>query len=274
MKYLLYHRGYETGELLLDTLNAKGLQFKGVTNPDAIRNVTNQDFLVRWGNSSSQEIDQLFGPRRVMNLSAAIRRNTNKLLCFDIFRQAGIQCPKVYRTKHEITTFPVLGRDINHRSGLDIVIIDGSNRGRNDMSKVPNKDFYVEFLKSSQEFRVHVFDGQVVRVTRKVFRGVNKDGQVVINQGKIKNDIYGWGHANVNIENVSQVYKNICINAVKAIGLDFGAVDLLIDLAGRPFALEINTCPSLNQIGLDIYSGAIESRLNVVTPKPKRKYFW
>lgn len=265
MIYLKYHSGYETGKNLLEELN-KSILVKKYKN----QHLNQNDVVVRWGDTSNSEIDGVLSQNRILNKASAISKNTNKLKSLKLFGSSGLNIPKIFESKQAINRFPVLGRDKNHHGGLDIVIINGSNDGNNNLNKIPNKDFYVEVIKSIREYRVHIFNDEVIRVTRKVFRGHDKDGVPVTQEGIIKNDTYGWGHNNVNVDNLNPEFISASKKALKAIGLDFGAVDLLISTNEKPYVLEVNSSPRLNSIGLEIYAEAIKNYVDNIFHKPKK----
>lgn len=277
MIYFLYHGGYETGENLGAALKEElGSRIKVLKGLRKMTKPHSRDTLIRWGTTAYREKDELFG--NVWNSASSILRNTNKLRTFDHFRDADLDVPKIFRNKRDIDTFPVLGRSIHHHGGMDIVKINGSRfLDRNDFSRIPNKDFYVEFIPSREEYRVHVFRGEIVRVTRKVFRGVNRDGETV-RENEIKNDVNGWGHQNVAVENLREEYGEAAVKAVEAIGLDFGAVDLLISRNRTPYPLEVNSCPRLNSVGIEKYvriiTGNLEEETAPARPRRSGRYFW
>ncbi len=256
MLYFKYHGGYETGENLLNEL-ISSLGKGSVTRiKEKCGIIKSSDVLMRWGDTSSEELDDRFLSKgaRVLNKAKDILRNTNKLKSLNIFKDNGLNVPKIFMNKASIDKFPVLGRDKNHTGGTDIVVINGNNNGRNNLAKIPNKDFYIDLIPAEKEFRVHIFNGKVIRVTRKVFRGRDKDGNLVEQENIVKNDTYGWGHANVALENLSDSNKKACIKAVGLTGLNFGAIDLLIEKSTqKPYVLEINSSPRLNTIGQSIY---------------------
>ncbi len=276
--YFLYHSGYETGENLsnevLDRLGEDN--FKPITSLARIHPKRN-DILIRWGSTRRDFKDNEFlnNGGRVLNLASSILRNTNKLRSLSIFRNDGINVPDFYTSKREIKSFPVLGRDKNHHGGLDIVIIEGNPILQyNDLNKVPDKDFYVKYIPSRMEYRVHVFNNEIIRVTKKAFRGHDRDGKVIEEKGIIKNDTYGWGHKHIELDEFPEEYSEIAIKAVKSMKLDFGAVDLLIAKQDdKPYILEVNSCPRLNSIGLEIYADKISSLLGYKAPE-RKEYIW
>jgi D-alanine-D-alanine ligase-like ATP-grasp enzyme len=87
----------------------------------------------------------------------------------------------------------------------------------------------MEFVESDREYRVHVFKGKSIRISEKVFDGTGK---------------YTTGKpGDIKLRNVREAAKG----AVQAVGLDFGAVDILARGSENQevFVLEVNAAPGL-----------------------------
>ena len=267
--------GYETGENLAEALRGRlGDRVLAGPGSSVLPRANNGDTIIRWGFSGGSELER---GKTVVNKAVSISSNSNKLRALQLFGQNGMNVPKIWTNKRAITKFPVLGRDIHHYGGKDIVLINGSNTGRNNFDRIPDKNFYVEVIASTSEYRVHVFKGDVIRVTKKVFRGHTRDDVQVDETGIIRNDTYGWGH-----QNVTNPPQNVVTEAKKALtvaGLDFGAADVIVSNTGTAYVLEINTAPRLNDTGLEIY---VERFANLIAPPPRimtavrrgLNYFW
>jgi glutathione synthase/RimK-type ligase-like ATP-grasp enzyme len=129
-------------------------------------------------------------------------------------------------------------------SGRGIVIADNCY----DMVDAP---LYTLATKHKHEYRVHIFKDKVLDVQMKRKRNGSLGGS------GIRNHSNGWVYARAEIVPPEELLSS-SIDAVKLLGLDFGAVDIghrLID--NKFFVFEVNTAPGLEGTTLDKYSKAI-----------------
>jgi len=146
----------------------------------------------------------------------------------------------------------------------------------------PIVDFFVKYWKKTHEYRVHVFrrpdsDGwqgpstplpshNVIDIQQKR-RRTNWDGPY---DPMIRNFDNGWVFCHDNIKGTEtelESIKTTARQAVAALGLDFGAVDILarFNEAGtlrKHVVCEINTAPGLEGKTLDCYVQAIRGYIN------------
>lgn len=101
---------------------------------------------------------------------------------------------------------------------------------------------YVKYVKKTNEYRVHVLSGEVVDVQRKARRQDVPDEVV---NWQVRNHANGFIYAREGFE-VPPSVEEQAISAVIALGLDFGAVDIIWnDHEQKPYVLEVNTAPGL-----------------------------
>lgn len=139
----------------------------------------------------------------------------------------------------------VFGRRVNHEHGNDIV-----------GPKHPawkTRDFWVEVIPEPfDEWRVHVFQGKSIARQKKVLTGEQWRKMPVRN---LHNGwTYQWGH-----ELPSEEIREAAKQAVKAVGYDFGAVDIIWK-DGKPIVLEVNSAPGMAEGGklLEAYVKAVK----------------
>lgn len=129
-------------------------------------------------------------------------------------------------------------------------------------------DFYVKYWKKTHEYRVHVFRGQVIDIQQKR-RRLDWTGNY---DPMIRNFDNGWVFCHDNLKGTAAEIEqigNTAVQAVAALGLDFGATDVLARYSAdgtlrKHVVCEINTAPGLEGQTLDKYVQAIRSYLNVL----------
>jgi len=128
-------------------------------------------------------------------------------------------------------------------SGRGIQIVEAGG-------ELPDAPLYTGYIKRQDEYRVHVAGGEVIFVQRKARKLDVPDDQV---NWKVRNLEGGFIYANEGVE-ISEDVKQLCINAIEILGLDFGAVDLVNTRKGKFFILEVNTAPGLGGTTLEKYA--------------------
>lgn len=100
-------------------------------------------------------------------------------------------------------------------------------------------DFYTLLIPKHREYRVHVFDGLAVRSgTKRKENGDFTDTQPIWNLD------HGF---QIRYEHSApQGAKAVAKSAVAALELDFAAVDVIEDMQGRHYVLEVNCRPGLH----------------------------
>jgi len=137
---------------------------------------------------------------------------------------------------------------LNGNSGAGIVLLSEEHLDE----PVVQAPLYVKYVPKKQEYRVHVFRGEVVDVQRKARRKDVEDKDV---NWKIRNHSNGFIFARG--EALGDVPEDVLKQsklAVAACGLDFGAVDVIFsDKEQAAYVLEINSAPGLSGSTLDGY---------------------
>lgn len=135
---------------------------------------------------------------------------------------------------------------LNGHSGAGIYVVEP------DDFHVPKAPLYVMYKKKKHEYRVHVFNGEVIDITQKKKR---KGAEFL--DTKIRNHKNGWVYAREDITEPEDLRQQAA-RAMYAVGLKFGAVDLIWnELENKSYVLEINTAPGLTGATLEKYAQAI-----------------
>lgn len=119
---------------------------------------------------------------------------------------------------------------------------DTASLSRRHYTYPETSEFYTEYIPNTREYRVHVFRDEVIRV-----QGKYLDYPEQHKNSYIKNYAQGFRFRAPDRELISS-RKEAAIAAVRALGLDFGAVDLLIGEDRKEYVLEVNTAPSCSPL--------------------------
>ena len=270
--FLLYHpKTCITGRAL-----ARRLGIPGGTKCNG-RKHEKFSHIIRWGNVRDVDVTYPIGgsyrPRTFINCQKSIIAAGNKFKSLQILDKAKVPVPKHFTlgTQQQDTMAKaiLLGRSFRHSRGTDIHIFSGHGE------LIYGHDYYVEYIKPHKEYRIHVMGGKILFAQKKYFRPelykrIMDDGAPIDIEAEkdiIRNNEHGWGFHDMNsLENVPACIQDASIRAVDALGLDFGAVDVIStrgDTKGslKAFVLEINTAPGLRDRNLTKYAEGLKSLL-------------
>lgn len=188
--------------------------------------------VVRWGNRI--EIDT--NGSIVYNQSKNINNATNKKVAREIMQRAGVNVPKIV-TPENITNadLPVICRPHFHAKGKNFITLNSISEFKNHYS--PTRYYYSAFIDKVKEFRVHCAHSKILNFLEKPNP---KNGNIAWNRAQ-----NGEAFENVKWNDYNFNCGIEAIKAVKALELDFGGVDVLLDRNGKAWILEINTSPTL-----------------------------
>lgn len=150
-----------------------------------------------------------------------------------------VSCPKLYSVQR--SRFPMIARPLKHSKGKDFNFIKTPTE-LSSYAKDKGSSFYLsEYVDKDKEFRVHCGHGKILLVKEKP-RPKDKS-QLIWNI-----DVNGEAFEYISWDNYQNPgIREACIeslNAVKALNLDFAAVDVMVK-NNKAYVLEANTAPSL-----------------------------
>lgn len=150
----------------------------------------------------------------------------------------------------------VMGRKARGSCGTDIVFYE------EDSTAFVNSDFWVQYKKKKDEFRIHIFGGKVISEQRKALRTHDLDGKEIdpntVNY-QIRNHRNGFIFKRNDIS-VPEDVRTQALASVNAVGVDFGAVDVIWNkYEGRAYVLEVNTAPGLEGTTIDDYVSSFKA---------------
>jgi glutathione synthase/RimK-type ligase-like ATP-grasp enzyme len=243
--YILpYKAGSKSVKALRDGLQAKIIRLEG-SNFKGKGNV-----ILNWGNTNhTEETLQAV----VINDPSVVKMATNK---HEFFKAVEGQVPIP-----KFTTDPniahswimeckkvVVREKLTGSGGEGIVLLDGVeaweayNKGRAKL--------FVMYIPKKDEYRIHVMGDKVIDVQRKA---ASSEMPASLINWQIRNHQNGFIFKREGVEPPPQVL-NVSLDAVKVVGLDFGAVDVVWNNHRQQASvLEVNTAPGLEGSTVESY---------------------
>lgn len=233
------------------------------TRVDNLANKAIRPINIKWGTFALEA--EVFGsPEQAICLNLTANDTClNKLACFRALVAHGVPTPLFTDNVQEAEQWRDAGDRVYVRkllrasAGEGIEVIEGVG------VTLPSAPLYTKGMKGKRrEYRIHVFtngDEHRLFVQQKLRRQGFQENEGYTNL--VRNLDGGWvfAHEAANIQQPRQVTLDAAVGAVRALGLDFGAVDLIeMDkIAGGSVVLEVNTAPGLQGATGDFYAQAI-----------------
>jgi glutathione synthase/RimK-type ligase-like ATP-grasp enzyme len=253
VKVLPYTRGSKSAKAIVQSLNPRAI-LKKETTP-----LKGKKTLINWGKSSIQF--STVGAT-ILNKPEAVRIASNKLSALTVMKDAGIKVcdftTDIEQAKEWIENDRwVLCRTLlRSNSGKGIVIAK-------ELEQLVTAPLYTKYIRKSKEYRVHVFKGEVIDFVEKKKRSGYNEDTPGFNK-YIRSYEQGWVMVKDGVTLPDSI-KEQSISAVNALGLDFGAVDVVVSsYDNTSYVLEINTAPGLQGRTVVSYKRAIERWLTNV----------
>jgi len=264
----LFINSYKAGSASVKAL-AEGLREAGVDTK--IIKKTNSKYkhdeenhvVINWGDSKCPDYASLINP------ATSVVKAANKVETFKTLTDYGIQAVPSFFSKEDAAKF--LERDkgrvvycrklVNASQGDGIVIAKS-------VDELVDAPLYTGGIVAAKrkEFRVHVFDGKIIKVQQKKRRNGYKEDENY--NDLIRNLKGGWVFCTEDVR-IGRKAGDTCRLAVRALGLTFGAVDILETTNGEGWVLEVNTACGLQGSTVDAYVEAIKDKFKPVpVPEP------
>lgn len=158
----------------------------------------------------------------------------NKLQELEMLQAKGVATVPFSRSPMDLAA-PVLGRSLRHTKGRDI-------RLYRVHAVIPKHDYFTQLVPKQREFRIWAYRRKVIGIYEKILSYPNKNGR----RGRLRdvwNRANGYAFLFRSPQDTVPELKALGVAAVDAIGLDFGAVDIIQGTNGRYYVLEVNGAP-------------------------------
>lgn len=164
----------------------------------------------------------------------------NKLKELQLLVQNGVNTVPFAANANDVTV-PLMGRSLHHTRGSDIIVYRVHQPSR--MYNVRH-DYFTQLVPKAREYRVWAFRGTPIGTYEKVLSYPRKNGR----HGRhveVWNWRNGYAYEFRHPDNVEALLKDVGTAAVEALGLDFGASDIILGTDRDYYVLEVNTAPGV-----------------------------
>lgn len=242
MKIYPYNPGSKSARALAEALGIKRIKHEGP--PLNIR-----ETVINWGASNIRR--PLPNVENVFNPPEAVKKASNKLSTLKILSGEGVCVPDWTEDRQEAIKWLGEGHTVFARTKLN------GHSGEGIVVATPGEEqafvdapLYTKYVPKKHEYRIHVFRDEAFFVQGKARKAEVPDDEV---NWKIRNLAGGFIFAHKDVE-IADVAKHEAIIAVKALGLDFGAVDIIWNQKeNKYYVLEVNTACGLEGTTLEKY---------------------
>jgi len=193
--------------------------------------------VIRWGNRIPMNMHNCV----VYNQSSAINNASNKKRARTILNEKKVSIPKlITKENFKEEDLPIVARPSYHCKCKNIILLRTKEKFLEHYERnEPRGWYYSKIIDKDFEYRIHCAHGKVLSISEKP-RPKNKE-------------TFGWGYSVVEEEwrvlhwnEYKAVWCKHALNAVAALGLDFGAVDIIVK-DKKAYVLEVNTAGSLTE---------------------------
>lgn len=255
---------------------AKKLGIEGRFNPSP-RTLKSANKIIRWG-----YYEPVLSNVPQVNTRESILLASRKFSSLQKLKVANVNVPDFWLQSSPKQDFPddtiIIGRAFTHTCGEDITV-SRTQSGQYmqyfdhiDEFDIPKHEtnYYTKYIKPAREWRVHVFGKEIIFAQKKFFdkdafletnklSSLDEDSPEYKEAMIIRNYSHGWRfHTLKDISNLPKACQDMSIRAVDALGLTFGAVDVIShgrdeNELRKASVLEVNTAPGLDEINLHFY---------------------
>ncbi len=217
--------------------------------PEKIYKPRTTDFIIGWGAGEWPTWRQLANDAESTwrNKSSAVMQSINKDTAFRRFRENRIPVPEVTDSGEIANRWLLAGhiviarRELEGHDGSGVVVITNPDQ-------LISAPLYTKYVEKTDEFRVHVWNGRAFwGQIREPITDRNSKYFRRTPDNRIRTSANGWTLL-VYWRDMPRICQQVAEEAIAALDLDFGAVDIGYDAnTRRAVVYETNTSPELSE---------------------------
>jgi len=250
-----------TGKALFEKLKMDA-RFRKVRKVLKNKRIRSTDVFLRWGNASS---DNPEGCIEINNVDAIINASSKKRMIRLLNDAEGVTVPPFFFTRN-VESIPdeeyndFIAQYQDEEGNFFVRDNEGKVRYDNDFGFLDS--YVMKPIDKVREYRVHVFDGEVIAIYEKI----PNEGE----SGLVRKDINcKFSRCNPSNTRCNDGAQQMCIDAVNALGLTFGGVDIIRKrkVKGEEFEFfvtEVNSSPALNTNTIQTYVDRVVRFINKI----------
>jgi len=243
-----YKRGSRSARLLRDALTQELGRNVLFIQPERVALCKPSRIVINWGSSG---VDYE-GGCRILNHPTAVSKAANKWTTLTGLAFNNVPCP-VFTGSIDVAKEWI---DNGHKVMCRTLLSAHSGQGivvAKQHDQLVDAPLYTKYIRKQKEFRVHVFNSKIIDIQEK-----RRSSSVADHHPYIRNHANGYVFCRGDIEEPHDL-RGVATSAVSALGLDFGAVDVIwSEGLDRCFVLEVNTACGLEGSTVHKYVQAIK----------------
>ena len=223
-----YKLGSQSAKILAKGLNTLRIR------PDGNYKYRLSHIVINWGNSHAPQWNR--PGMKVLNHWSKIQVSVNKLNSLNKLKENNVSTPEfttdisVAKKWSNEGNVVMCRRILTGHSGAGIVVAKKA-------AELVNAPLYTKYVKRKAEYRIVIFNGEIIDACQKK-RKTDFEGEVN-NFVRCNHNGYVYAYENITVPNV---VKTEALKAIKALGLDFGSVDVAYnEKANKAYVFECNS---------------------------------
>jgi hypothetical protein len=178
------------------------------------------------------------GDRTLNGACSSMNKLQQATVLYSVLGTRGLPVFSYDSLRNNWTPGILLARKMQHTQGKDIKLI--LEPWQLEAAHAGGSDFFTPYIPSRREFRVWSYRNRHLGTYEKILRRPGDWKRIGRNY---KN---GFDFSGLDNDAVPQALKDTSRDALRGLGLDFGAVDIIEDMNGNYVVLEVNSAPGVS----------------------------